>query len=90
MRPYHLLAASLAIALISGCSSDGTTTPPPPSNGGGDNHQGNDGSNSIEFATFARNLVESETKNENLPTPTENRTFTDKEDPSAFPPAFFR
>jgi uncharacterized lipoprotein len=87
MRTHHLLAASLIIALIAGCSSDNATTAPPSDD---DVHRGDDGPNTNEFAAFATNLIVNETKNDNQPTLTENRTFTDKEDRSAFPPAFFR
>ena len=97
-RGFLLLGAGLiAVALpMAACSGDNGSTPPPVGDGGLSDgfvppveDGGSDGGQDTEFTTFVKGLIVNETRDDNQPTPTENRTFTDKEDPNAFPPSFF-
>ncbi len=47
-------------------------------------------SGAIEFTTFVRQLIETQTAENNLPTTIDDKTFVDSQNPDAFPPAFFR
>lgn len=100
---WLMTAVPLAAMLSIGCGDDDTVSPPvvgadggdasadvfvPPTTDGGD--AGPDGGpTDTEFTTFVKNLITNETRDNNLPTETENKTFTDKEDPNAFPASFF-
>jgi hypothetical protein len=95
-----LTAVPLAAVLTVACGDDDTVSPPEGVDGGGDatadvtptldaGKDADAGPVDTEFTTFVKNLITNETRDTNLPTETENKTFTDKEDPAAFPPSFF-
>ena len=96
-----LTAAPLAAMLVIACGDDDTVGPPDGADGGdaaadvtpqidgGGGKDADAGPVDTEFTTFVKNLITNETRDTNLPTETENKTFTDKEDPAAFPPSFF-
>ncbi len=97
---WLMTALPLAAMLVVACGDDDTVGPPDGVDAGGDatadvtpqidaGKDADAGPVDTEFTTFVKNLITNETKDNNLPTDTENKTFTDKQDPAAFPPAFF-
>lgn len=59
--------------------------------GGGDNDGGTDAGVDAgnEFTDFVKLLINTQTTASALPTTTEDKTFTDAQDPNAFPASFF-
>jgi len=72
-------------ALSIGCGGDDSSATPTDA---GPNPDGGDGG-SAEFTAFVKTLIETETKENNRPTTTEDKSFVDSMDPAAFPPSFF-
>ena len=99
-RLYVSLLATLVgtTATIAGCGGDDTAVPldagrdvvvapdggPMDANGG----DATDGG-PLEFTTFVKQLILTQTMDNTMPTTTEDKTFVDSKDPKAFPPSFF-
>ncbi|WP_394826535.1 hypothetical protein [Pendulispora albinea] len=85
MTAFVLTAGALAI----GCGGDDGSTPTTPDGGTTIDGGGGDAGGPLELTAFARQLIETETKENNRPAATEDKAFVDSMDPNAFPPSFF-
>ena len=102
----YLLVASLTVALATSCgmneepsSETAAVRTTPTADGAADaatggNDAGSTGGDgrtgSQKFTAFVTELIVNQTGPSTLPTTTEDKTFSDAEDPAAFAPTFFQ